>query len=339
MSGRNSADTEIRNRINRKLNEMPDFITGYYRYIRTSEASYCYEEIMRLSYFLRFINPNMKEVTLSDITADVAADYLFHKQEIEKVSPAYWNGLRGNIERFFDFLVEEGVYSSNPIPAKVKKRKNQRVVERKPALTTADLDNILEGLKNGVCSFQSKGYQNKWKERDLLIFNFFILTGVRKSALASIDITDIDFETGTLTVMDKGDKNNHYKINSLMPSLKSWMTKRQELITKWSAEGCELSEEDKNALFLANRKKRMSVQGITHLVEKVTEEILGEKYSPHKIRYAFGTNLYEKTQDIYFVQKALHHSDAGTTQIYIRQNQDSMDEIDSIMGEVVKNCN
>ena len=40
---------------------------------------------------------------------------------------------------------------------------------------------------------------------------------------------------------------------------------------------------------------------------------LKKRFSPHKLRSTFGTNLYHETGDIYLVADVLGHSDVNTT--------------------------
>ena len=44
----------------------------------------------------------------------------------------------------------------------------------------------------------------------------------------------------------------------------------------------------------------------------------------HSLRHAFATRLYQKTGDLYLVQRALGHRQITTTEIYARVSDDSI---------------
>ncbi len=47
-------------------------------------------------------------------------------------------------------------------------------------------------------------------------------------------------------------------------------------------------------------------------------------FSVHYLRHSFGTNLYQKTGDLYFVQRVLGHRQITTTEIYARVSDDAL---------------
>lgn len=79
----------------------------------------------------------------------------------------------------------------------------------------------------------------------------------------------------------------------------------------------------------------MSNNAISDVVKKYTVNINGKNITPHKLRATYGTMLYNKTKDIYFVQDCMNHSSASTTALYIRDEDDqSKREAASIMGNL-----
>ena len=46
--------------------------------------------------------------------------------------------------------------------------------------------------------------------------------------------------------------------------------------------------------------------------------IEGKNITPHKLRATYGTQLYNKTGDLYMVQECMGHSSPTTTELYIR---------------------
>ena len=48
--------------------------------------------------------------------------------------------------------------------------------------------------------------------------------------------------------------------------------------------------------------------------------ISGKNITPHKLRATYGTQLYNATKDLFFVQEMMGHSDISTTQVYLNMN-------------------
>ena len=62
-----------------------------------------------------------------------------------------------------------------------------------------------------------------------------ITTGLRVSAIANIDIEDIDLDNKTLKTIEKG---NYYRTvwlsDKMVELIKDWLKDRQKLIQEWS---------------------------------------------------------------------------------------------------------
>ena len=71
--------------------------------------------------------------------------------------------------------------------------------------------------------------------------------------------------------------------------------------------------QETNALFISQRRTRMSTVALNKVVQKYASEIDGKHITPHKLRSTYGTNLYQETKDIYLVADVLGHKDVNTT--------------------------
>ena len=74
------------------------------------------------------------------------------------------------------------------------------------------------------------------------------------------------------------------------------------------------SDEEK-ALFISNRGTRINDRTVEIMLDNYCSELFGagHKFTPHKCRATFGTQLYEETGDIYLTADVLGHKDVNTT--------------------------
>lgn len=146
------------------------------------------------------------------------------------------------------------------------------------------------------------------KERDYAIITLFLNCGLRLSELCSLNYTDIKTD-GTMTVTGKGNKERTIYLNEMcVNAVKEYMKVRP-------VDGVK----DKHALFLSNRKSRISPKTVQHIVEKFIEKSgLGDRgYSTHKLRHTAATLMYQKGGvDVLLIKDILGHENLATTEIY-----------------------
>lgn len=146
------------------------------------------------------------------------------------------------------------------------------------------------------------------KERDYAIITLFLNCGLRLSELCSLNYSDIKTD-GTMTVTGKGNKERTIYLNEMcVNAVKEYMKVRP-------VDGVK----DKHALFLSNRKSRISPKTVQHIVEKFIEKSgLGDRgYSTHKLRHTAATLMYQKGGvDVLLIKDILGHENLATTEIY-----------------------
>lgn len=92
-----------------------------------------------------------------------------------------------------------------------------------------------------------------------------------------------------------------------------------------------LGDIQEDALFISNRKQRISDKSVSRFVHKYASDIQGKSISPHKLRATFGTQILNATGDLYLTQKAMGHSSPKTTELYIRGQKNPTKKTSEIM--------
>lgn len=233
------------------------------------------------------------------------------------------------LSHFAGFMYASGKADKNLMEyvRRPKFRESRETVSKRERgyLTEEEIKVFLNNVRNGCGNELAKAKQKDWVERDMCLVLIALTTGLRRAALYKLDVDDIDFENNTITVVDKGDKIQEYDIaENVVPYIKAWLNKRNA------------NSPSERALFLSNRGTRMTAGSIYACVKKYGADIEGKSISPHKLRASYGTALYEKTHDIYFVSKAMGHAGVEVTKRYIRgkDNQIRKDAANMINGVV-----
>ena len=204
------------------------------------------------------------------------------------------------IRIFFKYLtVKEKLINVNPAQNLETPKQDKRMPKY---LSLEDSKRLLEIASNE---------DNRNAERDFAIITLFLNCGMRLSELVSINISDIKFDDAKMTVIGKGNKERTiYLNNACMQAIKGYLEIRPKE---------EIDYKSKNALFLSERRERISKRTVQHIVEKELRQagLDTSKYSTHKLRHTAATLMYQYGQvDIRALQELLGHASISTTEIY-----------------------
>ena len=151
------------------------------------------------------------------------------------------------------------------------------------------------------------------KERDYCIITFFLNCGMRLSELVSIDYNKIQIsdDAATVIITGKGNKERTVYLNhACIAALNAYMRVRPKDGVK---------AKDRYALFLSDRKQRISNESVQHLAKKYLERagLGGMGFSVHKFRHTAATLMYQTgSVDLLELKEILGHENLNTTQIY-----------------------
>jgi site-specific recombinase XerD len=146
----------------------------------------------------------------------------------------------------------------------------------------------------------------KNKDRDYCILCLFLNCGLRISEMVGLNLTDI--RQDRLLIHGKGSKERVVFLNEASAqALNNWLNIRKDI-----------QSIDKNAVFLSNRRKRMSVDSVQVMVKKTLLKagLDAEQISPHKLRHTAATLMLQNGVDLRTLQEVLGHENLNTTQIY-----------------------
>lgn len=310
MNARLEQKLLIENKIKRKLALLPKYMEDFELILSEQEEN---EYITRLNYinhvsdFLKylFVSKRYKLNKIEELKRITEFDIMNWKRSIEytlkdgKQYPVKNTTIATKIsaiKKFFTCFEEK--LGKNP--AKKIKRpeiKNKQAV----VLEDDEFTTIFRNMQNGVGSQRARAYSQKSLKRDMAIIYVLSCTGIRVEPLVQLNIEDLDLNNRTIVVTSKGDKSSVKDLNDeAFYVLCEYLEERKQM------------DIDTNALFVSNRKRRMTGRTVEKMVEKYSAGI-SKNITPHVFRKTFGTRVYNATGDIKLVADLLDHINIRTT--------------------------
>ncbi|UZQ86819.1 tyrosine recombinase XerC [Thermoclostridium stercorarium] len=238
----------------------------------------------------------LKTVTLSDL-------YSFMSFVSNNRSNSVYARARkvASLKSFFKYLTTKAkVLDINP----AQELESPKIVKRLPRYLNIEESKKLLSSVDG-----------KYSARDYAILTLFLNCGLRLSELVGINLNSI--QNNTLRVIGKGNKERIIPLNSAcIDAINEYMKVRP-------VEGVI----DKNALFLSERKQRISKATVQHIVKKyiISAGLDPKRYSTHKLRHTAATLMYKYGHvDIRALQELLGHESIATTEIYTHLDEQQL---------------
>ena len=144
------------------------------------------------------------------------------------------------------------------------------------------------------------------RARDYCIICIFLNCGLRISEIVGLNLTDI--RSDSLRVLGKGNKERVVFLNdATAKAINDYLLVRKGI-----------DAVDKNALFLTNRRTRVSREIVHSMVKKslLRAGLDADKYSAHKLRHTAATLMLRNGVDVRTLQELLGHEHLNTTQLY-----------------------
>lgn len=286
-----------------------------------------YTYVCMIKAFLQHVDKRIEELEFDDFNDYMSSVKYMDNHETKTSS--YLITVYSSLKKFCEYLyiskkINENYMLSIKRPKAIDK---QKTIQKREVgyLNEREIKRLIINLDADLSTKRSLA--EEWKLRNKAIIYTFLYTGIRCSALCSIDIDDIDFDEQVLIVTDKGSKTRKFDLtDDFCEILKEWIEVRNNMDLVYT-----------NALFISNRRKRITNQAVALMVKEYADLIgVGNKnITPHKLRATYGTQLYNKTGDIYFVQECMGHNSTETTQRYIRGDRKNSKRAADIMKGIL----
>lgn len=155
--------------------------------------------------------------------------------------------------------------------------------------------------------------------RDRALLELLYATGARISEMCSLDVADIDEESGLVRLYGKGEKERLVPMGSLaLRALRLWLSHGRPRISPKSPS----RRTDATAVFIDRRGGRLKRQAAWAIVvRRAAQSGLSQNMSPHVLRHSCATHMLDHGADLRIVQEMLGHASISTTQVYTKVSQ------------------
>ncbi len=196
---------------------------------------------------------------------------------------------------FYDYLIQHKNFTQNPVMG-LRAPKSAKTLPQ--ALSTDQAVKFVDIKGEGLL-----------EQRDHAILELFYSSGLRLAELVNMDIDQLDFSEGTVTVTGKGNKTRIVPMGShAMSAVQTWLQRRAQI---------KIAASNPNALFVTQQGRRITPRAVQYRVKEWSiKQGINTSMHPHLLRHSFATHVLQSSQDLRAVQEMLGHANISTTQIY-----------------------
>lgn len=307
IAGRLEKETQFYEKMEKKLQELPAIFSEYYTSMRANRKSYTTMGVYinNVIHFARFVTRNnitsdfYKHITPTDVESYmISLETRKTKNGIQRTGDDILQSRWSSLNTFFIWLLKRGYISENPMT--VVDRPKNNTEHKVTYLNKAEISKLFKAVEQNPNKVMAA--------RDLTLFSVAIATGLRESALMNINIEDIDFENGIISVVEKRKKVREIPIGeNTQDALREWIEIRNQ----------EFADVKTTALFLSQKRSRLSGDAANDALKKYCAEAgIQKKITMHKLRASTATNLAASKVDLQTIAYILGHGNTAVTLRY-----------------------
>lgn len=259
-------------------------------------------------FFQSFLQKEFEQDTLNEVNYSQIRSWIVSLVD-DGISNTSVNRKVSSLKSFYRFLLKTKQIEVSPLlkHKALKTPKNLQI-----PFSEKELDAVLNRIE------YPKGFEGV---RDKLIIDLLYTTGIRRTELIHLKVSNVNNATNTLKVLGKRNKE---RILPILPII-------SQQITSYFSERANLEQiKDEDYFFLTIKGVKMSDSLVYRLINDyfsiVSEKV---KKSPHILRHTFATHLLNNGADINSVKELLGHSSLASTQVYTHS---SLSELKKVYG-------
>ena len=256
-----------------------------------------------LKQFEKYIEDNGEDY--AEVTNDGIKEYIEHMQEIGKKPSTVSRGL-ASIRSFYQYEAKNKVVEKDPTEG----IQSPKIEKRVPSvLTSSEVALLLDQPKD----VDLKG------TRDKAMLEFAYATGMRVTEIISLNIEDVNLETGYATCRNGKKERTVPMGNMSLKALKEYVLEARPTMIR---------DDNEKALFVNVNGQRLTRQGFWKIIKYYKDQAhIDKDITPHVLRHSFATHLLQNGADLKAIQVMLGHSDISSTQVYMQFQDEGLKNI------------
>ncbi|HET9089473.1 MAG TPA: tyrosine-type recombinase/integrase [Acidimicrobiales bacterium] len=238
-----------------------------------------------------------------DVTRRLLREYLASRAQRNEARASI-SRRRASLRGYFDWLVERGHLHESPAA---------RLSAPRPAskLPTIVVREQLDGL------LDEDWGDDEWAVLDRAVCEVLYGAGLRVSELCGLDVGSVDFSSGRLRVLGKGNKERIVPLHRRgVLAVRVWLEDARDDVAR--------PDSPPEALFYNRRGRRLGPRDVRRILDA---RVARGHIHPHALRHTYATHLLEGGADLRVVQELLGHESLATTQIYTHVSKSRLQNV------------
>lgn len=286
----------------------------YLRYERNYSSHTVLAYRKDLEQFSLFLTDEYGVDDLSRADADMIRFWLLRLME-EGLSARSVNRKLSSLKSFWRYLLAKGLAKENPC----RKLLSPKVHKSLPSFLKKD---EMESLLDDVS--ESEDISEFVAKRNRLMIEMLLQTGMRRSELMGLALSDVDMSSCLLRVKGKRDKQ---RLIPFGPMLQSMIQDYLDSRAQWQSQ-CEDLYDFSDCLFVRENGKPLYPQLVYRLVhDKLSQCSSLAKKSPHVLRHSFATTLLNNGAQLNAVKELLGHANLSATEVYTHTTFEELKQV------------
>lgn len=257
------------------------------RRLTKSTVSFYKDKVGRFAHWLA----DNGVTTLDSITAVMIKRYLVSLQDRGLTDHSQHDYARA-VRTFLNYCVRDDLLTESPF----KRVKMPKVADDLPlVLTDGEIKQALQRVK---------------LQRNRLIVRLILDSGIRATELLSLNVGDVDMETGIVTVrLGKQQKSRYTSVGAITrKELKRYLLSR-------------LSPDAREPLIATVHDNRLSFMGLMSVFRTMQKQSGVAGLTAHTLRRTMATKALDNGIDAYLLSRMLGHADLQMLRKYVRLNK------------------
>ena len=286
----------------------------YLRYERNYSSHTVLAYRKDLEQFSLFLTDEYGVDDLSRADADMIRFWLLCLME-EGLSARSVNRKLSSLKSFWRYLLAKGLAKENPC----RKLLSPKVHKSLPSfLKKEEMESLLDDVS------ESEDMSEFVAKRNRLMIEMLLQTGMRRSELMGLALSDVDMSSCLLRVKGKRDKQ---RLIPFGPMLQSMIQDYLDSRAQWQAQ-CEDLYDFSDCLFVRENGKPLYPQLVYRLVhDKLSQCSSLAKKSPHVLRHSFATTLLNNGAQLNAVKELLGHANLSATEVYTHTTFEELKQV------------